>query len=87
MLEINAKINDETAEQLAYIQQQTAQEINEIFKLAIENYYQLINPQKNTAFELLEKSGFIGCCSVETELSTTYKSVLKEELKSKYDHS
>ena len=87
MLEINAKINEETADKLAYIQQQTAQEINEILKLAIDNYYQLMAPEKPTAFELLEQSGFIGCCSVETELSVNYKSVLKEELKSKYDHS
>jgi hypothetical protein len=39
-----------------------------------------MTPKKPTAFELLEQSGFIGCSSVETELSANYKSVLKEEL-------
>jgi len=32
--------------------------------------------KEKTAFELLEESGFIGCCSVESDLSVNYKNVL-----------
>ncbi|CCQ61420.1 hypothetical protein CWATWH0401_3645 [Crocosphaera watsonii WH 0401] len=31
------------------------------------------------------ESGLIGCCSVEEDLSTTYKQVLSDSLESKYD--
>jgi hypothetical protein len=45
-----------------------------------------IQEQPKTPFEILEESGFIGCCSAETDLSSNYKSVLKNELETKYDH-
>ncbi len=51
-------------------------------------------PQKNqpesTAdpdpYQQFQESGFIGCVSVEENLSTTYKQVLSETWGAKYDH-
>jgi LPS O-antigen subunit length determinant protein (WzzB/FepE family) len=37
-------------------------------------------------FERFNDAGFIGCCAVEEDLSTTYKDVLTDLLESKYDH-
>ncbi|WP_414528664.1 DUF2281 domain-containing protein [Nodularia chucula] len=43
------------------------------------------NQEKNL-YEKFEKMGLIGCCSVEEDLSTTYKQVLSNTLSTKYDH-
>lgn len=37
-------------------------------------------------YQKFKQGGFIGCVSVEEDLSTTYKQVLAEELSAKYDH-
>ncbi|MCY7332282.1 MAG: CopG family transcriptional regulator [Pseudanabaena sp. CAN_BIN31] len=77
MSELNTKIDRETTDKLTYIQQQTKQELSDILRAAIADYYQkLMQTKKKTAFELLEESGFIGCCSVESDLSVNYKNVL-----------
>ncbi len=86
MLEIKTQLNEEIANKLAYIQQQTAQEINEILSSAIDRYYQQIKQTKKTSLELLQESGLIGCISAEPDLSTNYKSIIGGELNSKYDN-
>ncbi|MHC5610428.1 MAG: DUF2281 domain-containing protein [Nostoc sp.] len=46
-----------------------------------ENY-----SQEKSLYEKLDEIGLIGCCSVDENLSTTYKEVLSNTLKTKYDH-
>ncbi len=41
--------------------------------------------QKQTLYDKFIESGLIGCCSLEEDLSTTYKQVLSDSLESKYD--
>lgn len=41
---------------------------------------------EKTLYEKFEASGLIGFCSVEEDLSTTYKQVLADTLETKYDH-
>ncbi|MCT7958871.1 DUF2281 domain-containing protein [Laspinema palackyanum] len=43
------------------------------------------NHQLST-LDILKESGLIGCISADRNLSTNYKSVLQEELDSKYDN-
>ena len=87
MSQINTQIDPATTDKLTYIQQQTNQTLSDILRDAIDSYYQkLKHQQKKTSFEILEESGFIGCCSVESDLSTNYKQVLATELEAKYDH-
>ncbi len=83
MSQINTQIDLETTDKLTYIQQQTNQDLPAILRAAIDDYYQKLK-QKKTPFELLEESGFIGCCSVESDLSINYKEVLATELEAKY---
>jgi hypothetical protein len=85
-MEITAQISDEEANKIAFIKQKTQQDISEILKLAIDLYYKRVQSAPISPLQLLEESGFIGCCSVENDLSTTYKSVLATELNQKYDH-
>ncbi len=46
---------------------------------------QKLDDQLST-LDILKDSGLIGCISAEPELSTDYKSVLKQGLNSKYDN-
>lgn len=81
MSQINVQCDRETTDKLTYIQQQTNQELPEILRAAINDYYQKLKPKKQKIpFELLEESGCIGCCSVESDLSVNYKQVLVTEL-------
>ncbi|AUC62536.1 hypothetical protein AA637_15930 (plasmid) [Cyanobacterium sp. HL-69] len=41
---------------------------------------------EKTLYDKFEAIGLIGFCSVEEDLSTTYKQVLAETLETKYDH-
>ena len=41
---------------------------------------------EKSTYEKLEEIGFIDCCAVEENLSTTYKEVLAESLAKKYDN-
>jgi predicted metal-dependent hydrolase len=84
MSQITTQIDRETTDKLTYIQQQTNQELPEILSAAIKDYHQKLKQKKQkTPFQLLEESGFIGCCSVESDLSVNYKQVLATELEAK----
>ncbi|EAZ91684.1 DUF2281 domain-containing protein [Crocosphaera chwakensis] len=41
---------------------------------------------EQTIYDKFEQSGLIGFCSVEEDLSTTYKKVLADTLDTKYDN-
>jgi len=41
---------------------------------------------ETSPYQQFKDSGFIGCVSVEEDLSTTYKQVLSERWGAKYDH-
>lgn len=41
---------------------------------------------EGSTLDILKEFGLIGCISAEPDLSTNYKSVLREELDCKYDH-
>ncbi len=40
---------------------------------------------RSSTLDILKESGLIGCISAESELSTNYKSVIREGLNCKYD--
>jgi predicted metal-dependent hydrolase len=85
-MEIKTQITEAEANKIAFIQQKTNKDISEILKLAINLYYNHLQTPLEPSLQILEQSGFIGCCSVENDLSTTYKSVLSNQLNQKYDH-
>jgi predicted metal-dependent hydrolase len=85
-MEIQAHLTEVEAQKLSFIQEKTQQDLIEILKKAIDLYYKTLQIPQKTPLQILEESGFIGCCSVESDLSTTYKSVLTEKLNKKYDY-
>jgi hypothetical protein len=44
------------------------------------------NSQEKSLYEKFDEIGLIGCCSVDENLSTTYKEILSNTLTTKYDH-
>ena len=42
--------------------------------------------EEKSTYEKFQNSGFIGCVSIEEDLSTTYKQLLVEEWNQKHDH-
>ncbi|MBW4641680.1 MAG: DUF2281 domain-containing protein [Goleter apudmare HA4340-LM2] len=42
--------------------------------------------QEKSLYDKFDEIGLIGCCSIEENLSTTYKEVLSKTLQNKYDH-
>jgi hypothetical protein len=85
-MQINAELTQAEADKIAFIQQQTQQNIAEVLKSAIDLYYRNLHDHPKSPLQILEETGFIGCCSVESDLSTTYKTVLAEGLAQKYDY-
>jgi hypothetical protein len=84
-MQIITQLDDDVANKLTYIQQQTGQDTEAVLKAAIEQYYeQLQHPQK-TALDIFQDLGLVGCIDTDPDLSTTYKSVISQSLEQKYE--
>ncbi|MEH2380163.1 MAG: CopG family transcriptional regulator [Nostoc sp.] len=85
-MRINARLDEEYADKLAYIQQQTNQAVTDVIKSAIELYYQQLQQEQKNALSMLIQTGFIGCDQADPDLSVNYKSILRDGLEAKYDY-
>jgi competence protein ComGC len=85
-MRINARLDEEYADKLAYIQQQTNQAVTDVIKSAIELYYQQLQQEQKNALSMLVQTGFIGCGQADPDLSVNYKSILRDGLEAKYDY-
>ena len=72
-MRINARLDEEYADKLAYIQQQTNQAVIDVIKSAIELYYQQLQQEQKNALLMLTQTGFIGCRHTDSDLSVNYK--------------
>lgn len=79
-MHIATQFDDEHAEKLAFIQQQTQQEIAEILNRAIDLYYQQLQVPEKSPLEIFEEVGLVGCIDAEPDLSSNYKPVVKQYL-------
>lgn len=83
-MRINARLDEEYASKLVYIQQQTNQGVSDVIKSALNLYYQQLKNEQKNHLELLTQTGFIGCGETDPNLSMNYKSILTDSLKAKY---
>jgi hypothetical protein len=83
-MQLITQLDDDAANKLTYIQQQTGQDTEAILKTAIEQYYQQLQPSQKTALDIFQDLGLVGCIDADPNLSTTYKSVISESLAQKY---
>ncbi|MBE9009709.1 CopG family transcriptional regulator [Pseudanabaenaceae cyanobacterium LEGE 13415] len=72
------QLDEDAANKLTYIQQQTGQDTETILKTAIEQYYQQLQPPQKTALDIFQDFGLVGCIDADPNLSTNYKSVISE---------
>jgi hypothetical protein len=80
-MEITAQIDPTHAERLTYIQQQTSQNLTEIFAHAIALYYQNLNPPTQNALTAFQNAGLVGC--LDYDPTTSYQTDIQTYLETK----
>lgn len=82
-MRINARLDGEWADKLAYLRAKTGARTTDIIKCSIDLYYRQVHQSQMTTKEALGNSGFIGCGSGDPELSRNYKELLRQDLDEK----
>ena len=68
-MEIATKIDSEQAQKLAFIQEKTQQNLDEILRVALEDYYEKVLNNSSNHLEKFSKIGFVGCIEAEPDLA------------------
>ncbi|MBI4781848.1 MAG: hypothetical protein HY785_11075 [Oscillatoriophycideae cyanobacterium NC_groundwater_1537_Pr4_S-0.65um_50_18] len=87
-MQIEIQLDEERADKLAQIQQQTQQDATELIDRmvseAIDHYYQQIQPPATDPLAKLKQSKFIGCFQGSPDLSTNSKAYFHEIMQEKF---
>lgn len=84
-MKVEIQLDGDRARKLAYIQEQTQQDLAELVGEAIDRQYEQLQAPKKSTFEIFRESGFIGCIKdAPPNLSSNYKTVIHEYLEEKY---
>ncbi|XGV95525.1 MAG: CopG family transcriptional regulator [Leptolyngbya sp. BL-A-14] len=67
-MQISTLLDDDRADKLAYIQQQTQQDVSEVMQAAIDLYYEQLQPTSQTPLKAMQEIGFVGCIQAEPNL-------------------
>jgi len=93
-MRIEIQLDEEQAEKLAQLQQQTQQNQDVVIKQAIETYYQQLQPVKEALqapeddrLAKFKHSKFIGSFSGSPDLSTNAKAIFHSIMDEKYPRS
>ncbi len=79
-MEIATQLTDEQAHKLAFIQQKTQQNSDEILGAALDYYYQQLLTTSTNHLENFSKIGFVGCVDAEPDLAENCESILMQEI-------
>jgi hypothetical protein len=85
-MDITIHLSEEQREKLSYIQQNSDLDLDTLINYAIEQQYTKLQHSRPNSLEILRKSGFIGCSTGESDLSTNYKAILAKKWSEKYDN-
>jgi hypothetical protein len=74
-MRINARLDDSSAEQLGYLQQQTGQSLSDVVRESIERYYTEVRLRAEREAGALDDlvGAFAGTADTPTDLSADYK--------------
>lgn len=75
---INARLDENSEEKLAYLEKETGLSVSEIMRRAIASYYSRFRNDNADPSMALIKAGFVGCGEASEDLSTSYKQHLKD---------
>jgi len=79
-MEIATKIDSEQAQKLAFIQEKTQQNLDEILRVALEDYYEKVLKNSTNHLEKFTKIGFVGCIEAEPDLAENCEAILMKEI-------
>ena len=87
-MQIEIQLDEERANKLAQIQQQTQQDaaelIDRMVSEAIDQYYQQIQPAETDPLARLKQSKFIGCFQGSPDLSANSKAYFHDIMQEKF---
>lgn len=77
-MQITAELDSQHLEKLQALEKQLQQNTSEFIAWAIDKIYQEKNSptEGQTAYQLMQQSGFIGCVELNENLSENYKELL-----------
>ena len=79
-MEIGTKIDSEQAQKLAFIQEKTQQNLDEILRVALEDYYEKVLNNSSNYLKKFSKIGFVGCIEAEPDLAEHCEEILRKEI-------
>ncbi len=79
-MEIATNIDEKQAQKLAFIQEKTQQNIDEIIRDALEDYYEKVFKDSRNHLEKFNQLGFIGCIEAEPDLAENCEAILIKEM-------
>jgi predicted transcriptional regulator len=85
-MRLNARLTEELTRKLMAVERATGQSRSDIVRAALEHYFDDACVPERSARDAILASGLVGCGDAESDLSTTYKSLLHEGLGNKHGH-
>lgn len=79
-MEIATNIDELQAQKLAFIQEKTQQNIDEIIRDALEDYYEKVFKDSRNHLEKFNQLSFIGCIEAEPDLAKNCEEILMKEM-------
>ncbi|EKD07534.1 MAG: hypothetical protein P5702_06245 [Limnospira sp. PMC 1291.21] len=79
-MKIATQLTDEQVQKLAFIQQKTQQNSDEVLGAALDYYYRKLLTTSTSHIENFSKIGFVGCIEAEPDLAENCESILMQEI-------
>jgi hypothetical protein len=84
-MQLEIQLDDDSVQKLAYIQEQTNQDLSAAIKQAIEQYYNQINTTNKPPLQIFQELGLVGCFQGDADLSVNYKTKMADYLRAKQE--
>lgn len=75
-MEIATELTEQQKQKIAFIQQETRQNLDQILESALDIYYKQVLSASNNHLQKFSEIGFIGCIEAEPDLAERSESIL-----------
>ncbi len=82
-MELTIHLDAERAQKLTYLQQHSAQDPTDLLAQAIDQNYQKLRPSPESAYQIFEEFGLIGCMDSGASLPMVDHPSIREQLQQK----
>lgn len=80
---LNVRVDPQLADKIQQIHRRTGANTAQILRTAVELYYGSLASKLQSAAQILESTGYVGCATGDEDLSATYKAQLSRSLSRK----